>query len=75
MARDQFAVPIKCNSCGQIGSTAWDQLCRFESGVGFRRRLISISNGFHNEFASVPSKDPKIVCDACGTALSELELT
>ena len=74
MARDQFAVPIKCNSCGQVGSTAWDQLCRFESGVGFRRRLISVSSGFRNEFALVPSKDPKIVCDVCGTTLPELEL-
>ncbi len=74
MASGQFAVPIKCNACGQIGSTAWDQHCRFEPGVGFRRRLLSLSSGFHNEFASVPSKDPKIICDACGTALPELAL-
>jgi hypothetical protein len=75
MARDQFAVPIKCNTCGQTGSTAWDQHCRFEPGVGFRRRLLSVSSGFRNEFASIPSRDPKIVCDACGTAQSELALT
>lgn len=75
MARGQFAVPIKCNACGQIGSAAWDQHCRFEPGVGFRRRLLSVSGGFHSEFASNPSKDLRIVCDVCGTAQSELELT
>ena len=75
MARDQFAVPIKCSSCGQLGSTAWDQHCRFEPGVGFRRRLLSVSSGFREESASMLSRDPKIICDVCGTAQSELELT
>ena len=75
MARDQFAVPIKCSSCGQLGSTAWDQHCRFEPGVGFRRRLLFVSSGFREESASMLSRDPKIICDECGTALSELELT
>jgi hypothetical protein len=71
MARDQFAVPIKCSACGQTGSTEWDRHCRFEPGVGFRRRLALVSSGFRNEFASSPSRDPKIVCEVCGTALSE----
>ena len=75
MARDQFAVPIKCSSCGQLGSTSWDQHCRFEPGVGFRRRLLSVSSGFREESASMPSRDPKIICDVSGTAQSELELT
>jgi hypothetical protein len=73
MARDQFAVPIKCSSCGQAGTTEWDQRCRFEPGVGFRRRLVRLSDGFRNEFASMPSREPKIVCEACGTAQSERE--
>jgi|HubBroStandDraft_5_1064220.scaffolds.fasta_scaffold40298_5 hypothetical protein len=75
MARDQFAVPIECSACGQTGSVEWDRLCRFEPGVGFRRRLALVSKGFHNEFASTPSRDPKIVCDACGIASSEREPT
>ena len=73
MARDQFAVPIKCSSCGQVGSAEWDRLCRFEPGVGFRRRLVLVSSGFRNEFASTPSRDPKIVCDVCGTVQPERE--
>jgi hypothetical protein len=73
MAREQFAVPIKCSSCGQVGSAEWDQRCRFEPGVGFRRRLVLVSDGFRNEFASVPSRDPKIVCEVCGTVQCERE--
>ncbi len=73
MARDRFAVPIKCSSCGQSGSAEWDQLCRFEPGIGFRRRLVLVSKGFSNEFASAPAQHPKIVCDVCGTVQSEME--
>jgi len=73
MARGQFAVPIRCRSCGQAGSVEWDQHCRFEPGIGFRRRLVLVSSGFRNEFASMPSREPKIVCDVCGTVQSERE--
>lgn len=73
MANGQFAVPIECRSCGQRGSAQWDQHCRFEPGLGFRRRLMLVSKGFHNEFASAPLREPKIVCEACGTVQSERE--
>lgn len=73
MASGQFAVAIKCSSCGQFGSVEWDQHCRFEPGMGFRRRLMLVSKGFRNEFASLPAREPKIVCELCGTALSERE--
>lgn len=73
MAHGQFAVPIKCGSCGQLGSAQWDQHCRFEPGMGFRRRLMLVSKGFRDESASTPSLDPKIVCELCGTVQSERE--
>lgn len=73
MARAQFTVTIQCTSCGQLGSVEWDRHCRFEPGVGFRRRLAEVSKGFRNEFASTPALDPRIVCEMCGTAQSERE--
>jgi hypothetical protein len=73
MAREQFAVAIKCGACGQSGSVEWDQRCRFEPGIGFRRRLALVSEGFHDESAATPSREPKIVCDACGTVLAGQE--
>jgi hypothetical protein len=41
--------------------------------MGFRHRLAFLSSAFRNEFASIPLLDPKIVYEACGTALLELE--
>ena len=73
MARDQSAAPIMRNSCGQTGSAEWAWHRRFGSGVDFRRRLVLLSSGFRNEFASIPLLDPKIVCEAYGTTLLERE--
>ena len=66
---ERFAVAIKCASCAQVGSVAWEEVTSLGAMIG-GSKLISVSNGFHAD-GLMPCGSPGIICDHCGTAQSE----
>ena len=68
--RGDFAVPIVCPGCGQVGSIAWQENTGFNPG-GPMRTLVHISSGFHQIKGSTNSGDPVIVCSNCGAVQTD----
>ena len=64
--REQFAVPIKCPKCGQVGSISWEEEAGADRRQGSMRKLILVSSGFHQRPGHNNSGDATIVCDRCG---------
>jgi hypothetical protein len=68
--REDFAVPITCRGCGQVGSIVWQENAGLNE-KGPMRTLVLISSGFHKADGATNSGDPKIICDHCGTAQTD----
>ena len=66
----QFAVPIRCPGCGQVGHTVWEE--NMGSGrPNHPRRLLRLSNGFRTDPAPTPAGGPRIVCDHCDAVVPD----
>jgi hypothetical protein len=51
-------VDFACPHCGQSGDVVW-------RGVGAKRQLVSLSNGFHIETGRLPGVRHVVICDSC----------
>ena len=62
--RQRFTTTIMCWGCHQIGKIIWEKAAIGAAGSEPMRKLIVLSNGFHEE-GKAASGRPKIVCDLC----------
>ena len=58
MKADDRYIQFACPHCGQKGEVVWN-------GESNRRKLISLSKGFHVEEGRLRGAKHVIICDAC----------